>query len=125
GEAWRIQAAIGTHTSQDPGRTAATSSATAIAGCHNTGLNCVISRVGRVARSHGTFEEGTNRTIAVVAANAQENGTLLVHGVVPGRTRSIPHRSQATRLRIARFNRPLIGFALHHRGDVVISDGQV
>ena len=46
-------------------------------------------------------------------------------GLYPTRARSIPHRGQATRLRIARFDRPDIGSALDHRGDIVSSDGQV
>jgi hypothetical protein len=93
----------------------------------DVGLDRVFGRVRRVARRHRTFEEGTCGPLAVVAANAQDNRALLVHGIVSRDVGalSIVHRGQVTRLRIARLDRPLIRFAFHHRGDVVRCDGLV
>ncbi len=95
GRPWHVQAAIGARTPQDPGRTA-TPATTAVTSRRDAGLDSVVGRVRRVARRHRAFEEGSDGAIAVVATNAQENCALLVHGVVPARARSIPHRGQAT-----------------------------
>src|SRR6185312_3255112 len=92
-----------------------------IPGRDDAGLHRVLGRVGRVARGHRALEPGAHVAVAVVAADAQDDAALLVHGPVPGlvgRQRAAPPRAQAARLRISTLYRVRrLPVVLQYRGD--------
>lgn len=53
-----------------------------IASGHDVGLHLVLRLVAGVARGHHALVEGALRAVAVVAADAEDDGALLAHGVV-------------------------------------------
>src|SRR6185369_12276320 len=56
-----------------------------VAGGHDVGLDGVLGGVGREAGGHHAFVEGAGGAVAVVAADAEDNGTFQVQGRVPAR----------------------------------------
>src|SRR4051794_13685769 len=69
-----------------------------VAGRDDVGLEGVLRRVGRVAGDHGALVEraralvGAAVRLAAVAAAAQHDRALLLHGAVAARQRTVPQR---------------------------------
>ena len=74
-----------------------------IPGRDDVGLDRIVRRIGRVARCHHPFEEGSDGFIAVVAAGSQHDGPFQVHGRIatPVRLRAAVPGGQGARLRVA------------------------
>ena len=53
-----------------------------VASSRNVLLDLVLSIIAGVSLGHGTFVEGTLRTVRVITADTKEDSTLLRHGVV-------------------------------------------
>src|SRR5882724_2601226 len=62
----------------------------AVFGCDDVGLDVVLGGVGGVAGGHDAFVEGARGALAVVSADAQDDGALLVHRVVARHVRARP-----------------------------------
>ena len=90
-----------------------------VPGGHDVGLHQLVGGVRREgARGrHRAFIEGALRADAVVAAVAQQDGSLLAHRVIGGvDARSVEHDRQGALLRVAAHRGPVVRFALGHRG---------
>src|SRR5215472_19093100 len=74
---------------------------------HNVGLDGVVRRARRVAEGHGPFEERSDGSLAVVTSGAQDDGAFLVQGNISAAVgqRSVVPGGQASRLRVAAFDR--------------------
>ena len=92
-----------------------------VLGGHDVGLHRIGGGFGRISGRHHAFIEGAGRTVAVVAAGAQEDGALLVHweiaGVVArsGADSAVEGR-QAALLRVAAAEIPLVAAAAVNHG---------
>ena len=91
-----------------------------VVGGDDVGLHQLVGGVGGegAGSGHRAFVEGALRAVAVVAAIAQQYGSLLAHGVVGGvDARSAEHDRKGAALRIASHGGPVMWLALGHRGD--------
>src|SRR5690242_7031203 len=97
----------------------ATAAGVPVAGRGDVGLDRVLGRVGRVAGGHHALVERAGRAVAVVAADAEDDGAFLLHRVVAGHVGPGPvvERRQATGLGVAGPDRPMVGLTLDDRGE--------
>lgn len=102
-------------------------------GCHgvlgadNVGLHRGLGGVGGVAGGHDALVECTLGTVAVVAADTEDDGAFLAHWVVAadGGAGSAVVSGQAARGSIAASNRPLVGTSLDNGGKETSRLGRV
>src|SRR3954453_7073708 len=95
-----------------------------VAGRRDVGLDGVLGGVGRVAGGHDALVEGAGRAVAVVAADAEDDGAFLVHRVVAGDVgpRAVVEGGQSAGLGVAAADGPVVGFALDDGGDEAVAD---
>src|SRR6266567_3781217 len=86
----------------------------------DVGLDRVVGSVRRVAGGHHAFEEVPGRTVAVVAADPEDDGALLMHGDVAalgGQRPAVPG-GQPARIGVAALDRVrTCAVVLHQGGD--------
>src|SRR6185312_16796340 len=112
-----------------PGRpaTAGARAARAVSGRDDVRLDGGFGRGGGVAGGHDAFVEGAVDSVAVVAADAEDDRALLLHRVVTRdvRARAAVVRGQAAGLGVAAEQGPLVRPALEHGGGVAVVRGRV
>ena len=93
-----------------------------VLGRHDIGLHLLVKLLRRhgVGGRHRAFIEGALRAVAVVAAVAQEDGSLLAHRVIGVvgilDARSVELDLQIALLRVAAHGSPVVRFAVHRGG---------
>src|SRR6202035_3786078 len=118
--------ALGTvHARRDrPGRPA--DAAGVVAGRDDGGLDGAFGGGCGVARGHHALVPGADGAVAVVAAGAEDDGALLLHGVVAAGAGAAEVGGQAAGLGVAAEDGPLVGgAALDHGGGEPVAGGGV
>ena len=91
-----------------------------VSGGRDVGLHRVLGGVGRIAGGHHALVERTLGAVAVVAADAENDGTLLAHRVVAGHCRAhaaVVRRQRAGRRGVGAADRPLARLSFDGRSD--------
>lgn len=98
-----------------------------VLGGDDVGLHRGLGGVGRVAGGHDALVEGALGAVAVVAADAEDDGALLAHRVVAahGGARAAVVRRQRAGRGVAAVDGPLVGLALDGGGEEAVRDGGV
>src|ERR1039457_2805642 len=108
-----------------PGATAAAAGGGGVASGDDVRLDGGLGRGRGVAGGHDALVEGSVRALAVVAAGAEDDGTLLLHRVVARGPHPAEVRRQGAGLGVAAEDGPLVGAALDHGGGEPVAGGRV
>src|SRR5215475_5167657 len=99
----------------------------AVAGGGDVRLHCVLRAVRRVAGGHHAFVEGAGGAVAVVAADAEDDGALLAHRVVARDVgaHTVVEGRQAAGLGVATADGPVVRLPFDNGGGVPEVDGRI